>query len=276
MLTIELYNLSRAAIINDLLGQLSDGYWESNPSYKKYWSYASVSGSILKINNENYSSGFRGKDEDWIKNWFASKLKELVQYEVGNNKQGWTRDNLRELDFLDVTVSECYELYDFLKGRKGHKYAYTDIVVPSKDEVEYKAYKNMLLDTINAKLDELNFKQIAEVLVWKESIIEAFSTYFTSLSKGGYNQDFFSELYSDIHREEPYIRWVSLNKAEDVIKNSNVLRIPNLNDLCKETGYSTSYDSLFKVLYFTEDDSVSIRRYILDSIDYYFTKKISH
>ena len=117
---IDLETVTNAKIITAVIGQLSDGTWE-NGNLDRYWKNANVDGTELII-DRNYNSGFNDKSEKQIKEYFAKKLKQVVQEEVGNNKQGWRRDNTQISDYIsynhDITVSMCYECYDFLKERR--------------------------------------------------------------------------------------------------------------------------------------------------------------
>ena len=123
-LRIELGSKTNAQVIYAVLGQMSDGMWENSPAVEKYWRNADVDGTELVINTA-YPSGFYGKSEEQIKDYFAKKIKEVVQDEVGNNKEGWRRDNTEESCYMhDLPVSVCYECYDFLKDRKGHTYGH--------------------------------------------------------------------------------------------------------------------------------------------------------
>jgi hypothetical protein len=115
-------------ILSSVLGQLSDGKWENVPSMAKYWRNATLreeNGKIFVVVNDidwksPSGSGFRGKDDAWIKNFFAGKIKELVYDEKGGER--WDRKDTTTLDYLGssatpVTVSNAYKAYEILKGR---------------------------------------------------------------------------------------------------------------------------------------------------------------
>lgn len=117
------------AILDSIMGQLSDGKWENTPMMAKYWRNAEIAeqdGQLVIAIKDNWDSGFRGKDEAWIKSWFAGKIKEIVYDEFQG--QRWDRKNTSESDYLSrpgqkVTVSDAYKAYELLKGRKiGNKY----------------------------------------------------------------------------------------------------------------------------------------------------------
>jgi len=111
------------AILSSVMGQLSDGKWENTPQMSKYWRNADIvdEGGRLFIDvNDGWDSGFRGKDEKWIKTWFAGKIKEIVYDEMGGVQ--WNRSDNSEVSYLSrsgqpVTVSNAYQAYEILKGR---------------------------------------------------------------------------------------------------------------------------------------------------------------
>ena len=117
-------------ILESVIGQLSDGIWENSPAMNKYWKYMDISGDqneiLIKIDNTDWNSGFRGKTADWIATWVANKVKQIVKTEEedGNNAIKWDRSNTEIVDYLDrgsgVTVRDAYRVYDKLKGRKDY------------------------------------------------------------------------------------------------------------------------------------------------------------
>lgn len=122
------------AILDSVLGQLSDGKWENTPLMAKYWRNASLTeqdGKIMIAIKDGWDSGFNGKDEMWIKSWFAGKIKEIVYDEMGGKQ--WDRNDKTTSSYLSrdygtnpaiVTVSDAYKAYEILKGRKlKNKYA---------------------------------------------------------------------------------------------------------------------------------------------------------
>lgn len=121
-LIIDLGTRDNARVIDAVLGQMSDGMWENSPGMDKYWMNAHTNGTDLVI-TLGYGSGYTGKSEEKIKAYFANKIKQVVQEEVGNNKQGWNRMNTEESCYMhDIPVCKCYECYDFLLDRHGHQY----------------------------------------------------------------------------------------------------------------------------------------------------------
>jgi len=111
------------AILDSVMGQLSDGKWENTPAMAKYWRNANIEdkdGKVVIVVKDGYDSGFRGKDDTWIKSWFAGKIKEIVYDEMGGKQ--WDRKDTTVLDYLSrsdakVTVSNAYQAYEILKGR---------------------------------------------------------------------------------------------------------------------------------------------------------------
>jgi hypothetical protein len=110
-------------ILSSTMGQLSDGKWENVPSMSKYWRNANIreqDGKIVIVVKDGWDSGFNGKDEGWIKKWFAGTIKEIVYDEMGGKQ--WDRKDTTQLDYLGgsdvpVTVSNAYKAYEILKGR---------------------------------------------------------------------------------------------------------------------------------------------------------------
>lgn len=109
-------------ILNSVIGQLSDGIWENSRGMERYWQYADIetrgSEIYIAVNTEDYYSGFRGKTEDQIKKYFATKIKQIIKEEGLD----WNRNNTDVSTFLDrgsgVTVQDAYRVYDKLLGRK--------------------------------------------------------------------------------------------------------------------------------------------------------------
>jgi hypothetical protein len=115
-------------ILDSVMGQLSDGKWENTPAMVKYWRNTRIDerdGKIVILVSDNYNSGFRGKDETWIRSWFAGKIKDIVYEEMGEvGGFRWNRKDTTELDYLSrgsgskpITVSNAYQAYEILKGR---------------------------------------------------------------------------------------------------------------------------------------------------------------
>ena len=122
---------SPTTILDDLVGQLSDGMWENTPAMTKYWinmHFDDSSGElVLKTNPQMQEYGGKyytnpfytklGGDVSRIREWLANHLKVLVKDEVGD--KGWDRTNEQELDYFSqgTTVAMVYAVYDILKNR---------------------------------------------------------------------------------------------------------------------------------------------------------------
>jgi hypothetical protein len=141
-------------ILNSIEGQLSDGYWENSRAMEKYWKNEFVlpmddeeDAEIAIVVNANhgesvyepyrwsasqncmlkqwkyYLNGFYNWTDEKIKNWFADKIRQMVNVEAkDNHESGWWTDkvNDRELDYLGykikIKVSDCKLVYKKLKG----------------------------------------------------------------------------------------------------------------------------------------------------------------
>ena len=122
---IDLESSNNARVLSAVVGQMSDGMWENSSRVEAYWKNISIDGLTMKVNTDSYNSGFKGMSEQKIKDYFAKKIKAVVQEEVGNNKEGWKRENIEPSQYMHhIPVSICYQCYDWLKGRKGHIYGH--------------------------------------------------------------------------------------------------------------------------------------------------------
>lgn len=130
------------AILDSVIGQLSDGIWENSNAMIKYWAGMYIQDNdilvcddfCVKYGKTKYNNPFFNMTDAKIKNWFADKLKAIVKTEEKDSggKNWWKRDNTQELDYLSrvykdeegviktatVTVADAYKVYDRLKGRK--------------------------------------------------------------------------------------------------------------------------------------------------------------
>lgn len=268
-MVIDLENSTRAKIITSVLGQLSDGMWENSSAMDKYWKYAKVEGTQLILKTDTYKSGFYNKTEEWIKNWFANKLKQAVQDEHGNNKAGWNRMNTAISDYIsyshDITVSMCYECYDFLKGRKGHKYGHSS----SDDTNDLDKFKKFLSSTITGYLEDCDFENTSELTEWLNSVVKYFSDHFALLSKDGFNNATFEFMKDSVNLEVHEIDWpkepacsVILNKS---FRNSNSY----YDSITEELGYVMNLANCFRAEYLCKN---GIRDLIYNAIEKYFTE----
>jgi hypothetical protein len=116
----------RLSILGSVIGQMSDGIWENTRSMEKYWKSLSygkdASGNIYLEDNW----GVCANPIDF----FANKIKQIIKIEIddGNNSGlRWDRTCSVSPFYIHghVTVGDCYELYEMLKGRDTTKYRYS-------------------------------------------------------------------------------------------------------------------------------------------------------
>lgn len=122
------YTAKRADILGSVIGQLSDGIWENTNSMRKYYQslrYGQTADGMIWIEDRNLVCA---KPLDF----FANKIKQIVKIEIedGWEAEGleWSRDCAVHPDYFHgtVTVGECYELYELLKGRDVTKNTYAE------------------------------------------------------------------------------------------------------------------------------------------------------
>ena len=141
-MVIPLGNKVRTEVIDSVLGQLSDGIWGNSRGMEKYWKYARTNGTNIQVNTDYWGSGFSGKSEKDVCNWFANKAKQVVKIWAEDYGLGdvWDRNNTDVVDYMgghevpEITVADVYECYDFLKGRSGKKYGTAPVEEPVDDE----------------------------------------------------------------------------------------------------------------------------------------------
>lgn len=122
-------------ILESVIGQLSDGIWENSPGMIKYWKTLDVTtdgGDIVIVSSDGWDSPFhkygeseRGKK---ILDFFANKVKQIIKIEIedgytrDSKKMEWKRDCDAVSEYMgyneEITVKDCYRVYDKLKGRK--------------------------------------------------------------------------------------------------------------------------------------------------------------
>ena len=272
---IELGNSTRAKIISAVFGQLSDGKWENSGAMTKYWRFGEVHGTTLEVGTSDPRSGFYQKSEDWIKNWFASKLKAVVQDEFGNNKEGWRRDNTAISEYIsyhhDVTVADCYECYDFLKGRHGHSYGSSDSSTMTEAEVKNKFTKLFRESFIVASKDTLNLtialnntiEELADI-VYEELKVLLLNTFdieeFHTLQNNKTVQNM----------EISQVRWPNDIEAERIFRN-NPIGDNYYNTITKELDLDpNSTSDCLLAEYLTPD--IGIRDSIFSDIEKVYNK----
>jgi hypothetical protein len=141
-------------ILNGVIGQMSDGIWENTRSMEKYW-------KSLHVNTDN--SGMIEIDDRYYvcanpADFMANKIKQIIKIEIddGNNRLDWSRTCSAVPQYItygsSITVGDCYELYELLKGRDTSKKCYSS----------YKTYEVELAygaDTFMFTVEALNESQ---------------------------------------------------------------------------------------------------------------------
>ena len=115
------------SILNGVIGQMSDGIWENTRSMEKYWKSLdyekSPAGEIIIVDRH-------GVCADPVA-FMANKIKQIIQIEIddGNSELSWIRTCPAVPCYIshysDITVGECYKLYELLKGRNTTKHYYS-------------------------------------------------------------------------------------------------------------------------------------------------------
>jgi hypothetical protein len=155
-------------ILSACIGQMSDGIWENTRSMEKYWKSLQVntdSSGLIEIDDRYYVCT---NPADFI----ANKIKQIIKIEIddGNTKLEWSRTCSAVPRYLTygspITVGDCYELYELLKGRNTSKNHYSS----------YRSYKVTLTygcDSYDFTVDALSECQA------KEQAIKNFTSLLT-------------------------------------------------------------------------------------------------
>lgn len=148
----------QADIIDAVFGQLSDGKWENSRAMEGYWPYIEVvrkGKNVFLVVSEAGQLGdcpinkFDNMSDDKVKLWVANKIKEVIKDEGLD----WERGNMEETDYLATkwrkskkaaTVSDCYYVYEVLKGRNAARHAEYGL----KEAKEYLNSRGYLLESI--------------------------------------------------------------------------------------------------------------------------------
>ncbi len=111
-------------ILSSVIGQMSDGIWENTRSMEKYWKsldYKTDAAGYIIIEDKYYVCS---NPQDF----FANKIKQIIKVEIddGNTRLSWSRTCSAVPSYMHgtVTVGDCYELYELLKGRNTGKNTY--------------------------------------------------------------------------------------------------------------------------------------------------------
>lgn len=133
------------SILENVIGQLSDGMWENSRIMEHYWPFVDITmddddnvyivihkpGSKAVSKSYNWCSNYflyrLYSNELAIRQWFADKIKKIVAQERKDRKDEpgcdlrFRADNNTELDYMGlydqpITVAEAYSVYKTLKG----------------------------------------------------------------------------------------------------------------------------------------------------------------
>ena len=115
----------RLDILGSVIGQMSDGIWENTRSMEKYWKslgYGTATNGNIYLEDKHFVCPD-------VVNFFANKIKQIIKIEIedgSNSGLEWERSCSISPCYMhgNVTVGDCYELYELLKGRNTSKYHY--------------------------------------------------------------------------------------------------------------------------------------------------------
>lgn len=173
-----MYTKKAKEVIDSVFGQMSDGAWENNPYYDRWWKFGDaaqeVDGEVTihisaKTGERGYNgkwieNGFSGMSDIDIKNWMARMVKKTMQMELKdeNISHGWRRDNT---DFMthylnydeEINVAEVYCVYEQLLGREIGVTKYSAAIICSvfgmkrqPDEIEAETKKREAAAAVEA------------------------------------------------------------------------------------------------------------------------------
>ena len=115
----------RLAILGSVIGQMSDGIWENSRAMEKYWKSLDYG---TTVNGYIWLEDKRGVCSD-VYDFFANKIKKIIQVEIEDGYTPgliWSRTCTVQPSYMhdNVTVGDCYEMYELLKGRNTSKNFY--------------------------------------------------------------------------------------------------------------------------------------------------------
>ncbi len=136
-------------ILGSVIGQMSDGIWENTRSMEKYWkslSYSTDPAGHIIIEDRHYVCA---NPQDF----FANKIKQIIKVEIddGNRSLVWNHCCSATPFYMhgSVTVGDCYELYELLKGRDTTKHSYATYE-PYRVNMEYNGVSfDITVDALN-------------------------------------------------------------------------------------------------------------------------------
>lgn len=138
-----LYTKKAHEVMSSVFGQCSDGAYENNPRYDRYWKFGDVcqevDGEVTihvsaksgenercgQYHNRWIENAFFKMCDVEVKTWMANMVKRIMQMELRDESiaNGWRRDNTgfmtRYLNYdEDINVAEVYCIYELLLGRQ--------------------------------------------------------------------------------------------------------------------------------------------------------------
>lgn len=137
-------------ILGSVIGQMSDGIWENTRSMQKYWkslNYGTDANGYIWLEDRN------GVCTD-VYDFFANKIKQIIKVEIDDGYTSglvWSRTCASVPHYFHgkVTVGDCYEMYELLKGRNTSKNFYATFSDYSVD-LEFSGMKvNFVVSALN-------------------------------------------------------------------------------------------------------------------------------
>lgn len=113
------------AIMNSVIGQMSDGIWENSPRMDRIWrglDFTTEDGKI--VITVDYPSELHYKTESEIAEYMANKIKQVIKIEIDDGLRAeWDRNSRVVSNYLSrweqpVEIRDAYQAYDILKSRK--------------------------------------------------------------------------------------------------------------------------------------------------------------
>ena len=181
-----LYSKVAKEIISSVIGQLSDGYGESNPANEKWWRFAdcvhALDGEVLiEVSTESWEydefrsyrhkytyNGFHNMSDVEVMKKFAGWIKKTAKMEMKDENAGnqWNRGSEMMLNYLryneNVTAADAYFVYEALLGRDNdRKYAKSTVLKVAGKKLSEEA----------TKANEEKAKQIEEKLAHRDQLL---------------------------------------------------------------------------------------------------------
>lgn len=125
-------------ILSSVIGQCSDGIYENSPSVEPYWRFSSVllnpdtDDVEIRVSKSGYdyawmkkgyiSNPFTVKSDQEVRNWFARKIKTIINIEAKDNNMvlKFSKNNNYQMKYLGTwenTVAQAVEVYNSLKNK---------------------------------------------------------------------------------------------------------------------------------------------------------------